>query len=197
MLTLCGCDRGAPASEATTRAARDAVIRGPGYIVDSIVPIEAALRRFREGLPEVRRLSGGARSRDALVAQFVRAVERGDNAGLRTMALTQAEYAYLVYPSSPFTRPPYRQQPEVAWLLLRTSGDAGLTGLANRLFKRSLGYKGYECAAEPVVEGENRLWRTCRVRYTSPEGAEARGALFGVIVERGGEYRFVNYANDL
>ena len=48
-----------------------------GRVVDSILPREEALRRFREGLPPVDSLSGGAESRDALVAEFVRALGGG------------------------------------------------------------------------------------------------------------------------
>jgi hypothetical protein len=169
----------------------------PGYVVDSILPIEDALRRFREGLPVVTALEGGAPTRDELVRRFATAVERGDSTALRRLALTPSEFAYLVYPSSPYTRPPFRQQPEVVWMLQRQAGETGARRLLDRHGGRALGYDGYACAAEPVVEGENRLWRECAVRYRRADGATVSGRLFGVIVERDGRFKFVNYANDL
>lgn len=202
---LAACDRPsrAPANpppvaaDAATRVRRATVAQPPGYVVDSLIPIGEALRRFRAGVPEMHALTGGAPSRDELVARFVRAVERADTAALRRMELTRAEFAYLLYPSSPFTRRPFRQQPEVAWLLQRTAGDAGLGGLLRNLAGRPLDFGGYECALAPVVEGENRLWRRCRVSYRTAAGSAAAGSLFGVIVERAGRFKFVNYANDL
>jgi hypothetical protein len=202
LVTLAACERAAPQPRGAARTtAADtpsaSVARPPGYVVDSAVPIEVALDRFRSGLPEVRALEGGATSRDGLVRSFVRAVERSDSAALGRLQISRAEFAYLVYPSSPFTRPPFRQQPEVSWLLQRTAGDAGLGALYRGLAGRALGFDGYSCAPAPTAEGENRLWRGCRVRYRNAAGAPAEGALFGVIVERGGQFKFVNYANDL
>jgi hypothetical protein len=75
------------------------------------------------------------------VREFVRAVERGDRAALEQMELTQAEFAYLIYPSSPYTRPPYRQQPEIVWMLQRESGAVGLARLVDRLGGRPLRFR--------------------------------------------------------
>ena len=201
LITVAACERAAPqqrdAAPTVADTPRAVVARPPGYVVDSAIPIEVALDRFRAGLPEVRTLEGGATSRDGLVRSFVRAVERSDSAALGRLQISRAEFAYLVYPSSPFTRPPFRQQPEVSWLLQRTPGDAGLGALYRGLAGRPLGFDGYTCAPAPAAEGENRLWRGCRVRYRNAAGSPAEGALFGVIVERGGRFKFVNYANDL
>ena len=73
----------------------------------------------------------------------------------------------------------------------------GTGRLLARLAGRPLRAAGYACAADPVVEGENRLWRDCLLRYRGAGGAPAAGRLFGVIVERAGRFKFVNYANDL
>jgi hypothetical protein len=48
-----------------------------------------------------------------------------------------------------------------------------------------------------VVEGENRLWRNCRVRRVRAAGDTASGRLFGVILERHGRFKFASYGNDL
>src|SRR5262245_7724799 len=79
-----------------------------GY-VDSILPIPEQVRRFTENLAPVSQLAGGTKSRDALVTQFAKAVERADTTALRRMVLSRAEFAYLYYPFSQYTHPPYTQ----------------------------------------------------------------------------------------
>ena len=105
-------------ADSTARAKQDSINRAqPGYIVDSILPVEEELRRFRADLPDApTRLVGGTDNRDALVAAFLHAVQARDSAALARLALTRAEFAYLVYPSSPYTVTPYRQAP---WLAVR------------------------------------------------------------------------------
>ena len=195
-LLACAPGEPAPPAHAAIIAGRPPRER-PGYIIDSIVPIDEALGRFRVGLAPVSALEGGVRSRDGLVRAFAQAVERRDRASLRRMVLSRAEFAYLVYPSSPYTRPPYRQQPEVAWLLHHEPSAVGLARLTARLGGRPLGYRGYTCDAEPIVEGANRLWRGCRVSIRRPDGRTEVSRLFGVILERGGRFKFASYANDL
>lgn len=170
--------------------------RSAGYVVDSVLPVEEALRRFRVGLSPTTSLSGGSTSRDALVARFVAALERGDTTALREMEVTKGEFAWLIYPSSASTRPPYRQQPEVAWLLERVNGDKGYRRLVDRLSGKHLAYRGYDCPHAPQAEGENRLWRNCSIRYANERGEPVSARLFGAIVERHHDIKFVSYAND-
>jgi len=194
---LLGCDQRTTGTAAHGQGDGSAGARA-GQVVDSILPIEEELRRFRADIPEApTELTGGATSRTALVEQFVRALEQRDASALTAMVQSRAEFAYLTYPSSPYTRPPYRQSPQITWMLLQNDGATGLRRLVDRLGGRPLGYLGYECDAEPLVEGENRLWRDCRVRRTRAPGDTVTGRLFGVIVERHGRFKFASYANDL
>jgi hypothetical protein len=169
----------------------------PGYAVDSVLPPEEALRRFRAGLTPVARLAGGATSRDRLVAAFVRAVETRDTSALRGLEMSKAEFAYLLYPSSIYTRPPFQQQPEIVWMLQRANGGAGYRRLVERYAGRPLGYRGHRCDGEPEVRGENRIWGGCTLGYQRARGDTATGRLFGAILEREGRFKFVSYANDL
>ena len=168
-----------------------------GRVVDSLRSNDEELRRFRAGIPVApKRLVGGASSRSALIRRFVAALADADTAALVRMALTRAEFAYLTYPSSPYTRPPYRQSPEIVWLLLGTEHDKGLTRLLRRLGGEELGYLGQRCDTRPLREGRNRIWRGCvsRVRLETGDTLEAR--LFGAIVERDGQFKFASYATD-
>jgi hypothetical protein len=174
-----------------------AVVSTPQRVVDSIRPLEEDLRRFRVGIPVAPSgFTGGAPSREALVRRFLDALARLDTAALTAMALTRAEFAYLTYPSSPYTRPPYRQSPEIVWLLLRAEHEKGMTRLVPRLGRQRAEYVGHDCDPEPLREGENRLWRNCRVRLAVGGGAARDRQLFGVIIERQGQFKFANYRTE-
>jgi hypothetical protein len=163
--------------------------------VDSILPPEEELRRFREGLAETARLDGGERSRQALVRAFVRAVERADTAAARRMILSRAEFAYLYYPSTAFTRPPKRMSPALLWFLTMQESEKGIGRLFARRGGGPLGYVSSRCAPEPRVEGRNRLWDGCTVTVRR-DGDRKTERLFSTILERDGQFKFVSYQNE-
>ena len=93
-----------------------------GRIIDSLLPIEEEIRRFREAVPEVpASLTGGERSRHALVRRWARALEQRDSAALVSMLINPAEFITFYYPESGYTRPPYRQKPGLRWFLMNNS----------------------------------------------------------------------------
>ena len=94
-------------------------------MVDSILPREEALRRFREGLAPVDSLAGGVGSRDELVAAFVRAIAAADTAAIARMAVSRAEFAYLYYPTAVEGMPPYDLEPGLMWFTLYERSDEG------------------------------------------------------------------------
>jgi hypothetical protein len=169
--------------------------RNEPAVVDSSLPLEEALRRFRVGLSVVKRLSGGAPTRDALVRRFVRAVEQRDTAAVRAMVLSRAEFAYLYYPDSPFTREPHEQMAGLVWFFTQANSSKGITRAFNRLGGQSLAYRGHQCNVRPKRQGPNRLWENCVVRL-GQGNTDAELRLFGSIIERDGRLKFVSYAND-
>jgi hypothetical protein len=178
------CDRGTVARAAPVR-------------VDSVVPRDVALARFREGLREPTGLSGGAASREALVGTFVRALERRDSATIAVLALDRAEFAWLYYPTSPEARPPYDLEPGLMWFLLEGRSRQGLTHLLEERGGRPLGYLEHACEGAPRLEGANSVWAPCVVVRLQAPGDTVGERLFGAIVERGGTFKFVSYANSL
>ena len=187
------------AADSAARARQDSIVRSqPGYVIDSAISIEESLRRFRADIRDTPKvLVGGERSREALVEKFTRAVERGDSLALRRMAMSRGEFAFLVYPSSMYTRRPYRQQAQITWLLLTAASDKGLRRLVERRAGQPFRFRGLDCPDPPVTEGENRLWRGCAVRRVRAEGDTATERLFGPIIERAGRFKFYSYGNEL
>ena len=191
--------------EAATRDSGTAVARvvedtsyklAPGYVVDSLRPNDEELRRFRADLgAPVTRLEHGAPSIDALVRRFTRAVETSDTSTLRALHVTRAEFAWLLYPESPSTHPPYRQPPDVAWMLQREGSVKGLTRLVRRRGGQPLRVTGWRCEPKPAREGRNLIWRQCVLHTTATAGAPASERLFGAVVARDGVFKIASYAN--
>lgn len=188
-----------PRIDSVARARQDSINRTmPGYVVDSILPVEEELYRFRAavGGDSVTRLTGGSDSREALVRRFVKALVTDDSADFRAMLLTAREFADLVYPESPYTHPPYRQAPGLVWNQIRSPSASGLTRLVRRLGGRPLAYVGHSCASRPDRQERNTIWTGCALRLREPDGETTAHRLFGSIIERDGRFKFVSYKNE-
>src|SRR5688572_10152652 len=101
------------AGDSIARVRQDSLNRAqPGYVIDSVLPVEEEIRRFQATLGDrPYALSGGAADRTSLVRSFVEAIERHDERALQRLVVDRAEFGYLIYPDSPNTRPPYRLSP--------------------------------------------------------------------------------------
>jgi hypothetical protein len=187
-------------SDSTARARQDSINRTlPGYVVDSILPIEEEARRFRAAIggDSVRALQNASPSREALVRRFAKALARRDSADLRAMAISAREFVDLVYPSSPYTHAPYRQSPGLTWMQIRNPSEAGLSRLLRTLSGKTLTAGGLSCEPKPERQGANVLWTGCTLRLTGPGASPAPHRYFGSILERDGMFKFVGYANQL
>ncbi|MDP9205133.1 MAG: hypothetical protein M3P12_06715, partial [Gemmatimonadota bacterium] len=132
-------------ADSINRARQDSINRAsPGYVIDSILPVEEELRRFRSAIggQPVTAFSGGSGSREALVRRFMKALAANDSVDLRAMALNAREFADLVYPESPYTHPPYSQSPALVWNQIQNPSASGFTRLVRRLANQPLRYVG-------------------------------------------------------
>lgn len=189
-LLAAACDRGsaAPVSRESLVARREADAPA-AWSVDS------ALEDFRAGLPRVDVLANAAPSPEALVREFADALERADTTRLAQLHLTRAEFAWLVYPESRWTRAPYRQPAEVTWLLIVQRSESGLTRLLQRRGGRPLHVVGFACDAAPEREGRATYRGGCTIRLRAPGGADRAERLFGSIVEVDGRFKIGSYGN--
>ena len=194
-IAFLGCESDSQARDHRMRTPTQLVAVPTGSVVDSALPLDEALRRFRVGLPRVDSLSGGARSRDQLVRRFARAVERSDTAALRAMIISRAEFGHLYYPTSPYTRDPTKQAAALAWFFVIEPSKVGITRLLDRFGGAPLGFHGYSCTNPPTREGVNVVWQGCALRIRTAGGTSVRH-FFGPILERGGQFKFLSYAND-
>ena len=181
------------------RARQDSIVRSrPGYIVDSILPVEEEIRRFQASLDRrPTAFANGATSRSELVRRFVHAVEANDTTAIARLVIDRAEFGYLVYPTSPNAAPPYRQSPGLVWLTRSAGTEKGANRLLTRYGGRRLGYAGYSCSGAADRQGENTIWAQCAVRVANTGGDTSTLRLFGPIVERGGRFKFLSLTNGL
>jgi hypothetical protein len=122
-------------------------------------------------------------------------VEQRDTVAVRAMVLSRAEFAYLYYPHSPYMRDPHGQMAGLVWLFTQVNSAKGITRVFDRFSNGPVSYRSHRCSARPQHQGPNRLWEDCVVRLGLGPGAhEVR--LFGSIIERDAQLKFVSYAND-
>ena len=169
----------------------------PPRVVDSILTRDEALGRFRQGLPPVKVLEGGQESRDKLVAAFLRALGKRDTLALTSMAITRPEFAYGYYPTTPRSLPPYELEPGLMWHMLLQRSDRGLRRSLAAYGGRGLQLLSYDCGKEGSREGDNTISGPCVMRVRDERGRTISLRLFSQIIERGGRYKFLSYANKL
>lgn len=186
-------------ADSIDRARQDSINRAsPGYVVDSILPVEEELRRFSAAIggQPVTAFAGSSISREGLVRRFMKALAADDTADLRAMVLNAREFADLVYPESPYTHRPYRQSPALVWNQIQNPSESGFTRLVRRLGSQPLRYVDHKCDAKPDRQGHNTIWTNCFVRLRILSGATESHRLFGSIIERHGRFKIVSFTNE-
>jgi hypothetical protein len=191
LLALSACRADAPPAATSTQPD---TIR---TIVDSIFPVEEEIRRFKAARngAAASELANAATSRDEVVRRFLKAVAARDSADLRALTLNAAEFIDLYYPSSMYSHPPYKQSPEVVWLMQQQNSDQGLRRVLNRFGGQPGHLRSYTCKPEPRVEGENRFWDECTITWAPSSQGKLSARLFSTIIERGGRFKILSYAN--
>jgi hypothetical protein len=194
VLVVLACDRPDRSDAADTRD------RAPiaGSVVDSTLPIDTLLHRFRATLPDTPSvLTGGVGSPEALARALLGALQANDTTTLRSLAISPAEFAWLYYPHAKWTRPPYEMGPELVWLQVGASSEKGLVRLVRRYGGRALRFDALTCPDSSVTEGPNVITEGCRVRFAVADSAPRELRLFGSLLRRDGRYKLVSYSNDL
>ena len=186
-----------PATAADSQAAHIQAVVAAGGAVDSILPIAEHLRRFRLTVAErVDTLRCASRSIDALVERWATAVASSDTAALNSMVIDRAEFAWLYYPGSQLSEPPYEAPPELLWAQFLGNSDEGARRLLRRFGGRPIAVRAVSCPSVKS-EGQNRLHEGCLVRLETDGSAGEPLRLFGTIMERDGRFKFVGYTNAL
>jgi hypothetical protein len=168
----------------------------PVGVVDSIFPIEEELRRFREGMTPTDTLAGGESSPEALLDALVRGLEAADTLGLARLGMTPTEFAYLYYPHTRYTSPPYELSPALVWFQLQNRSSRGLNRLLQRYEGEALLHPTLSCPDPGEPWGAGWIWDGCTVVGTLPNGESVEERLFGSVLRVGDRHKFVSFANE-
>jgi len=187
-----------PMTSADSQRQHIAEVVAAGGVVDSILPIAVQIERFREGLPSPGdTLRSASPTRKALIDRWAKALAKSDTADLRAMVIDRAEFAWLYYPGSAMSLPPYEAPPQLLWGQIMASSNEGARGLAKRFEGKPLTVRSVTCPQKPSIEGKNFLHQRCSVSVVSGGVVVDEGRLFGTIVERDGRFKFLGYANSM
>ena len=113
------------------------------------------------------------------------------------MLLTRSEFAWLYYETNPQSLPPYNLSPSLMWFLMEGNGAKGLGRALDEYGGKRLGYVDYTCDEQTSAQGHNTVTGPCNVRRMEPDGDTVQVRLFGLLIERGGSWKFLNYSNKL
>jgi len=202
LLVACGCQERPSSADAvdrtaTERAAQRAHIDSvvdAGGVVDSVLPVAELLQRFQAGLSPTDTLRHASPSPEHLVDRLVRALSSQDTMALNVMVLDRAEFAFLYYPGSSMSLPPYEAPPALLWGQILAASDDGAGKLLARLGGRRVSAHALHCPP-PTLEGANRLLERCTVRFDTSGTRALEGNLFGTILTRDGRSKFISLAN--
>jgi hypothetical protein len=188
LLALVAACSKAPAATAPAKGATSA------GIVDSALPREELLRRFRLDLPAPAAFAHGAPSRDLLGRRVLDALAHRDSAALGALALTKGEFGWLYYPTSTQGLPPYDLSPGLYWFMLQERSDRGLRWVLEHPIAVPGKYAGLDCGTRSNSEGENTTWGPCSARFIGPKHDTTSARIFTQIVERHGVFKVLTYS---
>jgi len=194
VILLAACKTEAPA-DFQQQHIKDVV--AAGGVVDSILPIAVQLDRFRVGIDRLDTLRHSSANIDALVARWAKAVATSDTVELNHMLVDRAEFAWLYYPNSAMSKPPYEAPPQLLWGQILASSNEGTTSMLNKFGGKPLEARKVTCPDAPVNENGSLLHQRCAVQLIADGKLLPANSYFGTIVERDKRFKFLGYANKL
>ncbi len=196
VLGAAGACSGSESGRSSSRAA--ASDQRQAGVVDSALPIPELLARFRANTVDTPTTLGGrATSPERLARALLTGLAQRDTTAVRTLVMSRGEFAWLYYPHTKFTAPPYALGPELVWIPLVAASDKGAGRLLERFGGRTLRFKALVCPDAATTEGPNTIITGCTVRFTVADSASRELRLFSSLLSRDGRYKFLSYTNDL
>lgn len=195
-LFACDGDRRAPYTADSQTVHVNEVVAAGG-VVDSILPIETHLDRFRATVADSpRELRTASSSIDSLVERWVLAVSGMDTAALNAIVIDRAEFAWLYYPTSVLAKPPYEAPPELLWGQILAASNEGARKSLEHLGGKRITVDSIMCPAA-TIEGGNRLYSGCSLNLRVDGQRLQHTQWFGTVIERNGMFKFIGLSNRL
>lgn len=182
-------------SDGALIASRDSLRKTPGYVIDSVFPPDEALRRFqRDAGPAPDALTAGAASLDALLRRYWATLTSGDSMALQPLVVSKAEFAHLYFPES--AEPASGMQPHISWLLLSNNSGRGLARALAIASDSDAPILGTACIDRRQIAGRNIVHGPCGIVRSA---SAKRDTLWitNHVIERGGVFKLMSFANEL
>jgi hypothetical protein len=131
-----------------------------------------------------------------LATRAVDALDRGDAPALRALALTEAEFREVVWPSLPASRPERNIPWDYAWGELEGKSDAHLRARLAAWKDRGDRVVAVDFRGPTTDHGRFRVRRRSVVTLRDADGRERPERLFGSVIEMDGRFKIFSFVVD-
>jgi hypothetical protein len=166
------------------------------HLAAALLAAVAFTAPVRAGAPTV---TGGADSKEALVRQFLDALEHDDAAALRALRVDREEYLTIILPGTVPPGQPLRKWRSEATQYFWGEIDSKCLYTEEALLAT---WRGHHWTVKEMTfdKGQQdyatyRAWKQTRLVLAGEDGKEARLET-GSIAEIGGRYKFLSYKRD-
>lgn len=146
--------------------------------------------------PVVQRLAPTWGSAEEAAEAFLDALAAEDPDRLRATALTEEEFADVVWPELPSSRPNRRLPLDYAWRDLNQKSTNELSRTFHRFAGRRLALERVEFLGETTEYVTFDVHRETRLVVTGEEGKRLRLQLFGSMIQRGSRWKLFSFVID-
>ena len=135
-------------------------------------------------------------SPEALAAAVLDGVARKDRSFLESLALSEDEFRYLVWPELPAARPERNMPWDYVWKDLRQKSRAGLTETLVQHGGRRYQLAGVSFAGETTRHATYDVSRATQLRVNTEDGEMQTIRLFGSVLASKGRYKVFSFVVD-
>ena len=141
-------------------------------------------------------LAHAAPSAEALGRDVLSALEHGDAARLRELAVAEREFREVIWPELPAARPERNLPAEYVWADLRMKSEAGLRRLLAEHGGKPQRFVRVDFGGETTQHQTYLIRRETIVVVQDAAGRERPLRLFGSTLERDGGFKVFSYVTD-
>lgn len=132
-------------------------------------------------------------SETALAQAVLECLAANDRPGLRSLALSEAEFRDQVWPELPTSRPERHMPLDYVWGQLKQRSDASLGSTLSRYGGRRLALQHVSFTGETTHYQSFAVHRGSELVVTDDSGAELRLRLFGSAMVKDGRYKLFSF----